>query len=167
MTAPALVSPHLPLRDAIRSQTAERLGLPNTPTAAILEAMRQVAAACYEPAVAALGPIGVSSFYRAPAVNAAIGGSRTSDHCRGRAIDLDAIPATDLTNAALFEWLRAHVPFDQLIWEFGDDDQPAWVHVSYRGPTNRRQVLRAARLAGRVVYQPFPAAPTSHAGGSS
>lgn len=152
-----MISPHLSLREATRSQTAERQGIDNTPDAAAVANMRRVAAACFEPARLHFGvPIGVSSFYRSPVLNAAIGGAASSDHCLGRAIDLDAIPGTGLTNAALFTWLRAHVPFDQLIWEFGDDADPAWVHVSFREGANRGQVLRARRQGSRTVYEGLP-----------
>jgi hypothetical protein len=147
------VSPHCTLAEATRSQTATRLGLDNTPAPAVLTAMQSVAEHCFEPARRHFGPVRVSSFYRSPALNAAIGGSATSDHCLGRAIDLDADGST-VTNAALFGWLRERVPFDQLIWEFGDTETPAWVHVSYREGANRGQVLRAVhRPGGGTVYE--------------
>lgn len=148
------ISDHITYREATRSQTAERMGIDNTPDAAALARMADVADACFEPLRQHFGvPIGVSSFYRSPTLNAAIGGSRSSDHCLGAAIDLDAIPGTGVTNSALFWWLRQHVSFDQLIWEFGDDTEPAWVHVSYRAMANRGQVLRARREAGATRYE--------------
>lgn len=152
-----MISAHISLREATASQTATRLGIPNTPPASVLDAMRTVAEACFEPARAHFGKaILVSSFYRSPALNAAIGGSPTSDHCLGRAIDLDS---DDPSNLDLFNWLRENVPFDQLINEFPDEHgNPDWVHISYRSPsTNRQQVLRARRRPDRgVTYEVMP-----------
>ncbi len=89
-------------------------------------------------------PIGISSFYRSPELNKAIKGSKNSQHCKGQAIDIDAdILHNGITNKMIFDWLKLNVDFDQLIWEYGDDLNPAWVHVSYaaRGK-NRKQILR-------------------------
>jgi hypothetical protein len=106
--------------------------------------MRLVARKCFEPLREWHGkPIGISSFYRSPKLNKAINGSPRSQHCKGQAIDIDAdIFNNGVTNAKLFEWLRNNVDYDQLIWEFGTDKNPAWVHISYVSTEkNRRQVL--------------------------
>jgi hypothetical protein len=140
------ISAHITYAEATKSQTAERLGIDNTPNAAQLVAMQRVAEMCFEPLRAQFGvPIGITSFFRCPALNTAIGGSSKSQHRFGEAIDLDADVFGGLTNKDAFDWLRANVVFDQLIWEFGTDESPAWVHVSYSGPEGRKQVLRAVR----------------------
>lgn len=150
------ISAHITYREATFSQTAVRLGIPNAPDVNALVAMQVVAQQCFEPARDRFGPIRVSSFYRSPALNKAIGGSLTSDHCLGRAIDCQAVEGHGVTNADLFHWMRDHLDYDQLIWEFGDDAEPAWVHVGYRSvATNRHQSLRASRVGGSVVYSQF------------
>jgi hypothetical protein len=128
----------------VKSQTATRLAILNEPTQEHLEAMRLVARKCFEPLREWHGkPIGISSFYRSPKLNKAINGSPRSQHCKGQAIDIDAdIFNNGVTNRQLFEWLRNNVDYDQLIWEFGTDKNPAWVHISYVSKEkNRRQVL--------------------------
>ena len=97
-------------------------------------------------------PYFVSSWYRCPRLNKLIGGSPTSDHVLGRAVDLDS--QNDANNAAIFEWIRKNCEFDQLIWEFGTDQAPAWVHVSYRKNNCRNQILRAYKNEkGKTVYK--------------
>jgi hypothetical protein len=142
------ISPHISYAEATKSRTAVRRGLDNTPNADQLAAMKLVATACFEPLREWHGkPIGISSFFRSPAVNKAVKGSKNSDHMRGCAIDIDAdVFDNGITNADIFNWLRANVEFDQLIWEYGTDEQPAWVHVSYRASGNRRQVLRISSV---------------------
>jgi len=97
----------------------------------------------------------VSSGYRSPELNRAIGGSKRSQHVEGRALDLDADVFGHCTNSQIFNWLRENVEFDQMVWEFGDDDNPDWVHVSfvYDG-INRKRCLRARRDdEGKVYYE--------------
>lgn len=146
------ISPHCSYREATFSITAERRGIDNTPPPAALDNMRLVAAQCFEPIREQFGPIRITSFYRSPALNKAIGGSQTSDHCLGRSIDVEDIEGA---NADLFAWARVHLVFDQLISEFGTAEEPAWVHISYRPSGNRQQVLRATRVNGAVRYTPF------------
>jgi zinc D-Ala-D-Ala carboxypeptidase len=101
-------------------------------------------------------PIYVSSFFRSAQVNKAVGGSMTSQHCKGEAIDIDCDVYGNGTNKEVFEYIKNHLPFDQLIWEFGTDENPAWVHVSLRRDNkNRKQVLKAVTQNGRTVYKPF------------
>lgn len=140
------ISKHISYAEGVKSNTAKRKGIDNTPPLQVLMNMKLVAEECFEPLRRKHGkPIGISSFYRSPELNTAIGGSKTSDHCKGCAIDIDAdIYNNGITNKEIFEWLRANVEFDQLIWEYGTDDNPAWVHVSYRARGNRGQVMRAS-----------------------
>jgi hypothetical protein len=152
------ISPHITYAEATRSQTAERFGISNAPKPEQIEAMQLVAERCFEPAREHFGvPLAVSSFFRSPRLNAAIGGAPGSQHCTGQAIDIDADTFGGLTNRDLFEFLRAG-DFDQLIWEFGTTESPAWVHVSYRATGNRRMVLRARTVAGHAMYEPYQSA---------
>ena len=98
------------------------------------------------------GPIKINSFFRCPELNTAIGGSSKSQHCQGQAIDLDDTFGK-ATNAEMYHWIKEHLDFDQMIWEFGDDDNPDWVHVSYVSETeNRNRCLRASRKTGKTTY---------------
>ena len=98
-------------------------------------------------------PIGINSFFRCPELNKAIGGSTRSQHCKGQAMDLDVTYGHN-PNAKIFNYIKDNLDFDQLIWEFGDDENPDWVHVSYVGKlSNRNRCLRAIRKDGKVHYE--------------
>jgi len=99
-------------------------------------------------------PIFVSSFFRSEAVNKKAGGSTTSDHPTGRAIDMDGDIFGGVTNREIFEFIYDNLVFDQLIWEYGTNDNPAWVHASYRRGGNRMQVLKAVREGKKTKYIP-------------
>lgn len=152
---PARISAHISYSEATKSRTASRLGIDNTPDAAALEAMRHVASTIFEPTRAHFGgrPLAATSFYRSPALNRAIWGSPSSQHCKGEAIDIDADVFGGPTNRAIFEYIRTQLDFDQLIWEFGTDENPAWVHVSAKVQGNRGRVLRAIRADGFTRYE--------------
>ena len=99
------------------------------------------------------GPIKINSFYRSPELNTAIGGSTSSQHCQGRAVDLDDTFGHK-TNAQMFYYIKDNLDFDQIIWEYGDDLNPDWVHVSYVSESeNRARALRAKRENGKTTYQ--------------
>lgn len=148
------VSEHITLEEATKSVTAKGKGIDNTPDEKTLEVMKQTAEILFEPLRRFWGvPIYVSSMFRSPELNEAIGGSKTSDHMKGRAIDLDAHVYGHISNRQIFEYLRDHVDYDQLIWEFGNADEPDWVHVSYRGDENRRQKLMAYKSGGKTKYK--------------
>lgn len=152
------ISTHITTKEATHSATALRRGIENVPNDAQLQAMRLVAEKVFEPLRAWVGgPIAITSFFRSPELNRAIGGSPTSQHCMGQAMDLDmdAVPHPKATNAELFHHIRTKMVFDQLIWEFGDALSPDWVHVSYSKDRNRMQVLRAVRTDGRTRYIPW------------
>lgn len=150
------VSKYISIAEATKSQTAERLGIDNTPGYEELEAMRFVATEYFDPVREHVGgPLAVSSFFRCEALNKAIGGSATSDHVFGRAIDIDADMYGNGTNKQVFDFIRAKGGFDQLIWEFGTKSNPAWVHVGKRKSGNRGQVLRAYKENGKTKYVPF------------
>lgn len=149
------LSDHLSLAEVTKSQTATRLGIDNNPTVTHLIALRAVAENIFEPIRKHFGvPVGVSSGYRSNALNDAIGGSSRSQHCHGQALDIDADIYGRITNGELFRYIRHALDFDQLIWEFGDDNDPAWVHVSFVDDgSNRGEILRAYRENGRVKYK--------------
>ena len=99
------------------------------------------------------GPIKINSFYRGPELNKAIGGSAKSQHCKGQAIDIDDTFG-HATNAEMFHWIKENLNFDQMIWEFGDDKNPNWVHVSYVDEeNNRNRCLKAYREKGKTKYK--------------
>lgn len=149
------ISPHITWSEATKSAIAVRLGLPNEPAREAIEKMQKTAAAIFEPLRAHFGvPISVTSFFRSKAVNKATGGARNSQHMTGEAMDLDADVFGGMRNSELFTFILHNLPFDQLIWEHGNQEEPAWVHVSF-SPRNRREVLRATRKGGRVSYEQY------------
>ena len=147
------ISQHISYKEATFSQTAIRKDIDNMPSEEILERMRIVAENIFEPLRAHVGgPIKINSFYRSIMLNTAIGGSKSSQHTRGEAIDLDDTLGC-MSNKDMFTFIKDELDFDQLIWEFGDDENPAWVHVSYVSPeNNRRRILRAEKINGKTTY---------------
>ena len=153
------LSEHLSLNEVTKSNTAKRLGIDNTPTSEHLTNLKLVAEKVFEPIRKHFGkPINVSSGYRSKALNEATpGSSLTSQHCSGEALDLDQDEMnTGVTNKMVFEYIKNNLEFDQLIWEFGTDVNPDWVHVSYESTgKQRKQILRATRVNGKTAYKPF------------
>jgi zinc D-Ala-D-Ala carboxypeptidase len=150
------ISKHISWSEATSSPTATKEGIVNIPNSAQLINMKLLAENVFEPLREWAGaPIKVNSFFRSDALNRQIGGARNSQHCSndGSAIDIDATGSK--TNADLFHHIRKNLKFDQLIWEFGTDEQPNWVHVSFRIGNNRKQVLKAVKIAGKTKYLPF------------
>jgi len=147
------ISKHISYKEATFSQTATRKDIDNTPSEEILERMRVVAENIFEPLRAHVGgPIKINSFYRSIMLNTAIGGSKSSQHTRGEAIDIDDTLG-NMSNKDMFTFIKDELDFDQLIWEFGDDENPAWVHVSYVSPeNNRRRILKASKVNGKTTY---------------
>lgn len=155
---PDRLSAHLTLAEVTVSDTAKRLGIPNLPTPEHTVNLMALAEAIFEPLRAHFGvPLHVSSGYRSAELNAATpGASATSQHSTGEALDLDQDGrGNGVTNAEVFAFIRANLPFDQLIWEGGDDANPDWVHVSYRASRLRGEVLRMRRVGGKAKYEPF------------
>ena len=152
------LSKNLSLAEVTKSNTASRLGIDNTPDDWTIENLRAIAGDVFQPLRDAFGtPIYVSSGYRSEELNRAIGGSVRSQHVQGRALDLDADVFGVCTNAEIFRFILNNLTFDQLIWEFGDSDNPDWVHVSYvRDGLNRGRCLKACRdEEGKVYYEPI------------
>lgn len=151
------LSKHLSLAEVTRSDSAKRKGISNQPTPEHLENFKKLAENIFEPIREHFAvPIHISSGYRSKALNEAIGGSLTSQHCQGEAIDIDMDGAGSVTNAEIFHYIRENLNFDQLIWEFGDLNNPDWVHVSYESTgRQRKQILRAVKVGGKTAYKPF------------
>jgi hypothetical protein len=149
------ISQHLSLSEVTRSDSAKRHGIDNTPTAEHLENFKLLAEKVFEPIRAHFGvPIHISSGYRSKALNAFIKGSASSQHCKGEAIDIDMDGSSNgVTNKMIFDFIKEKLDFDQLIWEFGSDKNPDWVHVSYTKGGNRKQKLKAVRSGGKTSYQ--------------
>ena len=147
-----MISKHISLKEALRSNTAKRLDIDNTPDEYTIETMKITADHVFEPVRNHFGEqIYVSSFYRSPELNKAIGGSTKSQHCKGEAIDIDDV-YSKASNADFFNYIKNKLEFDQLIWEFGDDENPAWVHASYSLGKNRMRILKAIKENGRTKY---------------
>ena len=149
-----MISKHISNKEGVYSRTATRLDIDNTPTKEHKQNMIKVAEEVFEPLRAYVGgPIKINSFYRSPKLNKAIGGSAKSQHCHGQAIDLDDTFGR-ATNAEMFEFIKKHLDFDQIIWEFGNDENPDWVHVSYVSEEkNRNRCLKAYKEKGKTQYK--------------
>ena len=147
------ISKHISYEEGIRSITALRLGLDNEPSDDHLQNMKLLSEKVFEPLRTYVGgPIRINSFYRGPELNKAIGGSRKSQHCHGQAMDIDDTFGV-MSNSTMFNWIQDHCDFDQLIWEFGDENNPDWVHVSYVDPgSNRNRCLRAKKCPSGTTY---------------
>lgn len=150
------ISEHISYSEAVKSQASVRNGFRNEPDAAQLQCMIDVAEAIFEPVRTHFGvPIAVSSFFRNIAVNAVIGGTKHSQHTKGQAIDIDADVYGGISNREIFDFIQCNLEFDQLIWEFGDDDNPGWVHVSFVKNNNRMEVIKSSRIGYKTVYYPY------------
>jgi hypothetical protein len=131
------ISKHITYDEATKSPTAIRNKIDNTPSEEVLTNMESVASACFEPLREWYGkPIRINSFYRCEALNTLVKGSKTSDHMKGRSIDLDAGSIAE--NKKIFDWCKANLKFDQLINEYNY----SWVHISFNLGKNRNQVLK-------------------------
>jgi zinc D-Ala-D-Ala carboxypeptidase len=152
------ISPHLNLAELTRSETAKRNCIDNTPTAEHLENFKLLADKVFEPIREHFKtPIFISSGYRSKELNKLIKGSPTSQHCKGQAIDIDMDGSNgEVTNRMVFDFIKNKLDFDQLIWEFGTDFNPDWVHVSYVKGKNRKQKLKAIRSGGKTSYINIP-----------
>ena len=148
-----MISQHISYKEGVYSTTAMRRGLDNTPNDKQLANMELLAEKVFEPLRKWVGgPIKVNSFFRSSKLNKAIGGSTKSQHCKGQAIDIDDT-SCHKTNAEMYRFIKDELEFDQMIWEFGDDKNPNWVHISYVSEAlNRNRCLRADRVDGKTTY---------------
>ena len=148
-----MISKHISTKEGVYSRTATRLDIDNKPNEEQLANMKLLAEEIFEPLRAYVGgPIKINSFFRSPKLNKAIGGSTKSQHCHGQAIDIDDTFGK-MSNAEMYEFIKENLDFDQIIWEFGDDDNPDWVHVSYvSAEENRKRCLKAYKEKGKTKY---------------
>ena len=148
-----MISKHISDREGVYSITAIRRGLDNTPDSEQLDNMKLLAEKVFEPLREWVGgPIRINSFFRGEELNKAIGGSSKSQHCKGQAMDVDD-GGCNKTNAEMYKFIKNELEFDQMIWEFGDDDNPNWVHVSYVSEeVNRNRCLKAYKDKGKTKY---------------
>ena len=147
------ISKHISYREGVYSITALRLGLKNDPSDDHLRNMKLLSEKVFEPLRMYVGgPIRINSFYRGPELNKAIGGSAKSQHCKGQAMDIDDTFGV-MSNSTMFNWIRMILDFDQMIWEFVDENNPECIHVSYEDPgSNRNRCLKAYRENGKTKY---------------
>jgi len=151
------LSNNLTLSEVTKSQTAVRLGINNDPTPEHLENLIALAENIFEPIRNFFNkPVCVSSGYRSKELNEATpGASLSSQHCKGEAFDIDG-DITGIDNRMIFDFVRAELDFDQMIWEFGNDSTPAWVHISYKATGNRKQILHAYKdKTNKTCYKTF------------
>ncbi len=152
------LSEHLDLSEVIRSDSAKRNGISNMPIPQHIENFKLLAEKVFEPIRNNFRcPIHISSAYRSIELNRVVGGSLTSQHCSGEAIDVDMDGSTNgVTNKMVFDYIKDNLEFDQLIWEFGTSENPDWVHVSYESTgKQRKQILKAIRVNGKTQYSPY------------
>lgn len=145
------------LERVIKSETAIRHGIENYPDAHQLHAIKLLAENIYDPLCEHFKmTIPYNSWLRTSVLNSIIGGARNSQHVKGEAVDLDMDGSgSPITNSALFYYIYHNLPFDQLIWEFGNDQNPAWVHVSFSQDKQRKQVLKIrSRASGYETFKP-------------
>lgn len=149
------LSDNLSLKEVIKSNTAIKNGIDNNPTEEHLKALKTIANEVFQPIRDYFDvPIAISSGYRSRDLNIAIKGSATSQHCKGEALDLDADVFGRVTNAEIYNYIKDNLEFDQLIWEFGTDEEPNWVHVSYTTKkANRKMLLKAYKVNGKSHYK--------------
>jgi hypothetical protein len=152
------LSQHLSLSEVIRSESAKRNGISNMPIPLHIENFKLLAEKVFEPVRLHFGcPIYISSGYRSIQLNKCIGGSLTSQHCTGEAIDIDMDGSqSGVTNKMVFDYIKDNLVWDQMIWEFGTKENADWIHVSYKSTgKQRKQLLRAVRVNGKTTYQNY------------
>jgi len=147
------ISEHVSYNEAIYSETALRLNIKNEPNDYQISNMVGIANHVFEPLREYVGgPIKITSMFRNEILNRAIGGAKRSQHMEGRAMDLDDTFGHK-TNAEMYKFIKENLNFDQLVWEFGTDENPNWIHVSYvSDEENRNRCLKAERVNGKTVY---------------
>ena len=149
-----MISKHISKKEATFSATATRKGIDNTPGEYELQNMELIAEKIFEPLRKHVnGPIKSNSFYRSQELKKAIGGSTKSQHCQGRAMDLDDTYGY-MSNADMYKYIKDNLDYDQMIWEFGTEENPDWVHVSYvDADSNRKRCLQAYKEDGKTKYK--------------
>lgn len=153
------ISPNITMYEAIKSNKAIKLCINNTPNDVQLANMKKLALKLFQPLRRGLGnhPINIDSFFRCYNLNASVGGARRSQHMalNGAAMDIDVDGSEHFYNCNIFDFIKENLLFDQLIWEFGDDENPAWVHVSFNEGYNRKQILIAYKVGKKTKYRNY------------
>ena len=146
------VSKNFALSEMVKSATAERLNVDNSPSDIHLVNLTHLAIHILQPVRDQFGVITINSGYRSPALNAKVGGSKTSQHCNGQSADFESFSTP---NPDLAKWIANNLEFDQLILEFYDGVNPnsGWVHCSYNLMGNRKKIMTALKTGGKVVYK--------------
>jgi len=146
------ISKHITWNEAVKSKTAEKHEIENIPNENQIQEMKKIAKNVFEPLREWAGhPISVNSFFRSPELCIKLKSKATSQHTKGQAIDIDSLG--DKSNAELFYYIKENLNFDQLIWEFGDDENPDWIHISFVNVnTNRGNVLKAIKKNKKTQY---------------
>ena len=149
-----MISKHISDKEGVYSRTAMRKGIDNIPNEDELTNMKLLAEEVFEPLRRWVGsPIKINSFFRGLPLNTAIGGAKSSQHMKGQAMDIDDTFG-HATNAEMYNWVKENLDFDQMIWEFGDDNNPNWVHISYVNEIdNRNRCLKAYKENGKTKYK--------------
>jgi len=142
------LSKHVTLEEFQNSPTATTHGIKNEMSLSQIESAKLLCENVFEPLRIHLNiPIKISSGYRSPQLNKMIKGSLSSQHCKAEAMDIKI-------GAKGFNFIKDKLDFDQLIWEFGNDENPSWVHVSFSSK-NRKQVLKATKKNGKTIYSNY------------
>jgi len=148
------ISKNITYAEAIHSSTAKREQIDNTPGPSQIESMKLLAEKIFQPLRKWVGgPVKVNSFFRSAALNSKIGGASSSQHCKGQAMDIDDVYGCK-SNAEMYTWIKENLSFDQMIWEFGTDTQPNWLHISYVSEEdNRNKCLKAYKEHNQNKYK--------------
>ena len=146
------VSKNFALSEMVKSATAERLNVDNSPSDIHLVNLTHLAIRILQPVRDEFGVITINSGYRSPSLNAKVGGSKTSQHCNGQAADFESFSTP---NPDLAKWIANNLEFDQLILEFYDGVNPnsGWVHCSYNLMGNRKKIMTALKTKSGVQYK--------------
>jgi zinc D-Ala-D-Ala carboxypeptidase len=148
------LSANFQLSELVKSQVADRKGIPNNPSPAHIDNLKSLCLNVLQPIRSHFNePVIISSGYRSAELCIAIGSKPTSQHSEGKAADIEIV---NVDNKELAMWIKNNLEFDQLILEFYKEGEPdsGWVHVSYNGENNRNQFLIASRENDKVIYRP-------------
>lgn len=150
------LSKYTTLQEVIKSNMASVLQIQNIPNAEQIANLKLVCTEVFDKVREHFGkPIAITSGFRSPELNKRIGGAKNSQHLEGKALDIDGDTLGGVCNKDIFDFIKNNCTFDQLIWEFGTENAPDWVHVSYNKEVNRKQILRAVKSNGKTIYQPY------------
>lgn len=146
------LSANFNLRELTRSDTADRLDIDNQPNEEQIESLRLLCENILQPVRDHFGkPVKITSGFRCSALNQAAGGSATSDHCKGQAVDFEI---DGLSNPDVAQWIMDNLEYTQLILEFYVQGQPnsGWIHCSFDPNNLKKQELTATKVAGKTTY---------------